>query len=76
MSKDSVIQKELIGKSNFQLAPVLPCKLGRESISNSIIAILELVKNSYDADAEKIQIRFHRLDTESAILVMTMMEAE
>jgi len=70
MSKELAVQKELIGKSNFSVSARVAMQLGRESISNSIIAILELVKNSYDADAEKIQIKFYRLDTESAILVI------
>lgn len=32
--------------------------LGRESVSNSLIALVELVKNSYDADATEITISF------------------
>ena len=33
--------------------------LGEELISSEIVAIIELVKNSYDADATKVLIRFH-----------------
>jgi DNA mismatch repair ATPase MutL len=37
--------------------------LGEELISSEIVAILELVKNSYDADARQILVRFvDRLD--------------
>jgi bisphosphoglycerate-independent phosphoglycerate mutase (AlkP superfamily) len=36
----------------------LAIQLGRESISSSVTAILELVKNAYDADATKLSIRF------------------
>jgi signal transduction histidine kinase len=32
--------------------------LGRESVSNGIIAISELVKNAYDADAKKVELIF------------------
>jgi len=45
-------------------------QLGRESISNSIVAILELVKNSYDADAETVTLRFAHLGTPNSILVI------
>ena len=34
--------------------------LGRESISSPVIAILELVKNAYDADASHVKIEFIR----------------
>ena len=45
-------------------------QLGRESISNSIVAILELVKNAYDADAETVKIRFGNLDQDRPVLVI------
>jgi signal transduction histidine kinase len=32
--------------------------LGRENISNALVAIEELVRNSYDADAEEVSVRF------------------
>lgn len=32
--------------------------LGRESVSNAIVAVSELVKNAYDADATKVEIFF------------------
>ena len=35
--------------------------LGRESVSNAIIAISELVKNAYDADAKKVEIIFENI---------------
>ena len=49
---------------------MLQCSLGRESISDSIVAILELVKNAYDADAELVRIRFGGLDTKSPVVVI------
>ena len=45
-------------------------QLGRESISNSIVAILELVKNGYDADAETVKVRFGNLDKANPVLVI------
>ncbi len=35
--------------------------LGRESVSNAIVAISELVKNAYDADARKVEIIFENI---------------
>jgi len=35
--------------------------LGRESIANPIIALLELIKNSYDADATEVKIIFENI---------------
>src|SRR4051812_19863479 len=32
---------------------------GEELISSEVVALLELVKNSYDADATRVLIRFH-----------------
>ena len=62
--------REAIGEANFSVSARVAMQLGRESISNSIVAILELVKNAYDADAEKVKIRFGRFGTESPVLVI------
>ena len=45
-------------------------QLGRESISNSITAIIELVKNAYDADAESVSLEFHGLGTDFPFLII------
>ena len=50
-----------IGEASFSVAARVAMQLGRESISNSIIAITELVKNAYDADANQVSIRFRGL---------------
>ncbi|MEZ8760579.1 ATP-binding protein [Vibrio splendidus] len=42
----------------FELSARVTMQLGRESISSSTVAISELIKNSYDADAEVISINF------------------
>ena len=44
--------------------------MGRESISSSITAILELIKNAYDAGADKVRIRFKALKTPSPTMVI------
>ena len=43
---------------NFKVSSELKSILGRDLIVNDYIAILELVKNSYDAYATLVEIRF------------------
>jgi hypothetical protein len=59
-----------IANAHFAVEARLAIQLGRESISSSITAILELVKNSYDADATRVRIRFSGLGTDSAMMVI------
>jgi len=61
---------ELIEELPFSITARVAMQLGRESISNSIVAILELVKNAYDADAEKVSIRFANLGTANALMII------
>ncbi|MDR6252370.1 hypothetical protein QE362_000113 [Klebsiella variicola] len=51
--------KRLIAQKPFDFSARVTLQLGRESISSSTVAISELIKNSYDADAEKVEIEFH-----------------
>ena len=55
---------------SFSVTARVAMQLGRESISNSIVAILELVKNAYDADAETVKIRLGNLDKTNPLLVI------
>ncbi len=55
---------------SFSVAARVAMQLGRESISNSIVAIAELVKNAYDADAERVRILFSGLESKSPFLVI------
>ncbi|MDB4793542.1 ATP-binding protein, partial [Methylacidiphilales bacterium] len=59
-----------LGKASFSVSSRVALQLGRESISSSITAIVELVKNAYDADAEEVSIRFGSLGTPDAFLVI------
>ncbi len=63
-------QRTPIGHAHFSVEARLAIQLGRESISSSLTAILELVKNAYDADATKLSIRFHGLNTTNPVLVI------
>ena len=44
--------------------------LGRENVSSSIVALLELVKNAYDADASRVTVRFRRASAEDGSIVI------
>ncbi len=59
-----------LGKASFSVSSRVALQLGRESISSSITAVVELVKNAYDADAEEVHIRFAHLGTPDAFMVI------
>lgn len=44
---------------NFRVSAALKSVIGRDLITNDFVAIFELVKNSFDADATKIDLVFH-----------------
>jgi len=60
--------KTLIKALPFDIAARLPLQLGRESIASSTAAIAELIKNSYDANAELVSISFLKPDAPAPIL--------
>ena len=64
------IQRTHIGKTSFSVSSRVALQLGRESISSSITAIVELVKNAYDADADEIRVRFAHLGTPDAFMII------
>lgn len=65
-----MIERKLIETLPFSIDARVAIQLGRESISSSLIAISELVKNAYDADAEEVRIKFLNLDTADATMVI------
>jgi len=44
---------------NFRFDSRMAMLLGEQSVSNSVAAVFELIKNSYDADATQVSIVFH-----------------
>lgn len=54
----------------FSVSARVAMQLGRESIASTNTAILELVKNAYDADATIVRIRFCKLGTPEAFLII------
>ncbi|MCD4848920.1 MAG: ATP-binding protein [Candidatus Aegiribacteria sp.] len=61
---------KLIESLPFEIEARVPIQLGRESISSSVVAVSELVKNAYDADANKVIIEFHNLGQPDAWLLI------
>ncbi|KAE9658207.1 ATP-binding protein [Pseudomonas sp. PB105] len=62
--------KKLIKSAPFDIAARLPLQLGRESIASSTAAIGELLKNSYDANAEEVSINFIKLNSPLSLVVI------
>lgn len=54
------------GETPFQAYARLISVLGDQLISDKWVGVIELVKNSYDADAEKVIVRFLNFDNPSA----------
>ncbi|MDD1690508.1 MAG: ATP-binding protein [Methanoregula sp.] len=50
---------------DFKISSGLKNIIGRELITNDLMAIFELVKNSYDADANKVRIVFENVKDEN-----------
>ena len=59
-----------LGKAAFSVSSRVALQLGRESISSSVTAIVELVKNAFDADADRVRIRFANLGTPQTFMVI------
>lgn len=54
----------------FKVSGNLISKLGRDSISNKNVAVLELIKNSYDACATKVDVEIENLGTNATKLLI------
>jgi len=63
-------EREVIKSASFSVSARVAMQLGRESISNSIVGIVELIKNAYDADAENVTLHFSDLDSDRSTLVI------
>jgi signal transduction histidine kinase len=48
------------GKEKIRPRARLLRTIGAELISSEVVAVIELVRNSYDADADKVELVFHR----------------
>lgn len=64
------MMRELIDRLPFEIEARVPIQLGRESISSSVVAVSELVKNAYDADADNVLVRFCNIGKADSALVI------
>jgi len=55
---------------SFRISSALKTIIGKELITDEFIAIFELVKNSFDADATRVDITFEGLDSESPKIII------
>lgn len=65
------MNKQLVGEANFRFSSRFGQLIGRNLISNPIVAVSELVKNAYDADADNISVEFVGLKTSNPELHIT-----
>lgn len=62
------MENNVIGEVGFVFSSRFSQLIGRQLISNPVVAVSELVKNAYDADADNISVEFHELLTENPCL--------
>ncbi|PSV32187.1 ATP-binding protein [Photobacterium sp. GB-210] len=62
--------RRLLARKPFDMSARVPMQLGRESISSSTVAMSELIKNGYDADAEDVHVEFYLRDNALSTLVL------
>lgn len=58
-------------KLSFKISSGLKNIIGRELITDKIIAIFELVKNSYDAGAKRVDISFNDIYSDNASIMIS-----
>ena len=54
-------------KLNFKISSALKNIIGKELINDKYIAVFELVKNSYDAGASRVDIKFKNFGNDTSI---------
>lgn len=50
---------------SFKFSGKMARLLGRESVSSDVVALFELIKNAYDADAEKVDVLFENFTVDN-----------
>lgn len=57
-------------EKKFKVSSALKNIIGKELITNDLIAVFELVKNSFDAHAKKVEVIFENFDTDFPKLII------
>jgi signal transduction histidine kinase len=55
---------------SFKISSRTARMLGRQNVSNQIVAIIELIKNAYDADAPRVKVSFEQASTPDGVIVI------
>lgn len=56
---------------HFKASSNIKSLVGKDLVTDEVAAIFELVKNSYDADAEEVRIEFHNLKSDKGKLIIS-----
>lgn len=64
------VKNNIPNKLSFQISPRTMQMLGRQNVSSPFVAISELVKNAYDADATEVTVRFRHASTEKGKIII------
>jgi signal transduction histidine kinase len=56
-------------KPHFKVSPKVLGPLGAEQLQDPALAVLELIKNSWDADATKVRVNINQAGTDATIVV-------
>ncbi|MDP6634926.1 MAG: ATP-binding protein [Phycisphaerae bacterium] len=59
------------GSPHFRVSSALKTIIGKDLITDDIIAVFELVKNAFDAHAKRVNIEFKGLQTDSPTLIIS-----
>ena len=62
------MESNVVGEVGFVFSSRFSQLIGRQLISNPIVAVSELVKNAYDADADNITVEFQQLRSNNPCL--------
>ncbi len=70
LKEEELKKEESLGSSRFTFNGNIIAEIGEESISNPNIAIAELIKNSYDADATRVEVKFDNLGKHNSKIII------
>ena len=68
MTETSNKEKDGFERIPFRMHPRVFAALGADLVTNDVVAVIELVKNSYDAFAQNVWLRFRENPSQGAFL--------
>jgi hypothetical protein len=70
IDEEEIKNAENLGPTRFTFNAHIISEIGEESISNPFIAVAELIKNAYDADATKVEVKFNNLGKSNSKVII------